>query len=108
MQQLVDGGIINAEDARHHPDRSRLTQAVGVEYNVKVSTATEPLICLPGDILVSCTDGLTEMLTDREIADMIAQYPSLQEACDQLTEAAKLNGGQDNITVVLTRINPTT
>jgi protein phosphatase len=101
--RLVEGGMISAEDADHHPQRHILTAALGAGPDVEpeVSGATIPLDA--GDVLVLCTDGLWSLMADEEIYQTVTTHvPS--EACRLLIELAKQRGGPDNITVQLLRI----
>lgn len=98
VQQLVDSGQITREQAAQHPQKNLITRALGVsssivpEYNrCEIS---------PGDILLLCTDGLTNMVPDSEIA-LILQETAFFDAPQVLVSRALQGGGQDNITVLL-------
>lgn len=95
---LMDG-IITPAEARIHVARHGLTMAVGVDEDI------EPVMaCVSRDrsgSLLLCTDGLTDMLEDEELLDIIAQADSPQAACDRLVALANEKGGRDNISVVL-------
>jgi protein phosphatase len=99
VQLLLDAGEIEPGEAAHHPARGQLTRCVGMEG--------EPLPDLmlldlePGDRLLFCTDGLTGMLGDGKIADLLGRVSESDEACRSLVEAANQAGGQDNVTVVV-------
>jgi protein phosphatase len=84
--------------------QSVLTRAVGPQADVEVD-ADEQLL-LPGDMLLLCSDGLTRMLTDPEIASTLLTTTSAQAAADRLIEVANENGGVDNVTVIVIRIVP--
>jgi protein phosphatase len=105
VQKLVDSQIITPQEAREHPKRSHLTQAVGVYYDTRPELAPHPLACQTGDILLLCTDGLTEMLDETEITETLLHTEGLQMTAETLVEQAKMAGGQDNITAMLVRIN---
>ncbi len=106
VQQLVDGGIITKEEARSHPQRNHLTQAVGIYYEIKPTISETPIECHPDDLFLLCTDGITEMLQDEEMATILVQNElSLKEKVEQLIETAKNEGGEDNLTAILIRIN---
>lgn len=79
-----------------------LTRAIGLEPNAIVDLRREPVN--EGDVFVLCSDGLTSMAEDREIRDIIAATPDLQQACALLIEHANRAGGHDNITVVALRV----
>jgi serine/threonine protein phosphatase PrpC len=104
VQELIDQGAITAEQARNHPHRNVVTQALGVTdpQSLKVETITGEL--KPGMQLLLCSDGLTEEVDDREIANVLTKTDlSAQECVDQLVMAALEGGGSDNVTVILVR-----
>src|SRR5262249_15137656 len=85
VHQLVEEGRITADQAGRHPQRSILTRAIGVEPSVDVDASTIEL--RSGDRLLLCTDGLTGMLSDAEIREVLANEEDPQEASDHLVEA---------------------
>lgn len=102
VQELIDQGAITAEQARTHPHRNVVTQALGVTdpQNLKVETITGEL--KPGLQLLLCSDGLTEEVDDATIASILSRSDlSAQECVDHLVRAALDGGGSDNITVIL-------
>ena len=104
MQELIDQGAITAEQARAHPHRNVVTQALGVTdpQNLKVETLAGEL--RPGHQLLLCSDGLTEEVDDATIGALLARSDlSTQECVDHLVSAALDGGGSDNVTVVLLR-----
>lgn len=104
VQELIDQGAISPEQARTHPNRNVITQALGVTdpENLKVETLSGEL--KPGMQLLLCSDGLTEEVDDGSIAKHLADKDlSAQECVDQLIHAALDGGGSDNVTVVLLR-----
>ena len=104
VQELIDQGAITAEQARVHPHRNVVTQALGVTdpASLKVETITGEL--RPGMELLLCSDGLTEEVDDATIAGVLAQKGlSAQECVEHLVLAALDGGGSDNVTVVLVR-----
>lgn len=104
VQELIDQGAITAEQARNHPHRNVVTQALGVTdpQSLKVETITGEL--KPGMQLLLCSDGLTEEVDDREIASVLTKTDlSAQECVEQLVMAALEGGGSDNVTVILVR-----
>jgi serine/threonine protein phosphatase PrpC len=102
VAELERSGQISAEAAEHHPQRSIITRALGPEPDVEVDTYTVP--GRPGDVFLLCSDGLTGMVSDDEVATILRNADSLQEAADELVRAANQSGGKDNITVVLFRL----
>jgi serine/threonine protein phosphatase PrpC len=97
--ELVRSGKLSAEEAEVHPQRSVITRAVGTEPEVDVDTFTVRFE--PGDLYLLCSDGLTDMVSDREILALLAEAEDLDRAARSLVEAANAGGGEDNITVVL-------
>ena len=104
VQELIDQGAITPEQARSHPHRNVVTQALGVTdpESLKVETISGEL--RPGFQILLCSDGLTEEVDDAAIAAALAQTEmSAQECVDSLVSAALDGGGSDNVTVVLLR-----
>ena len=99
---LVRLGQLTPEEAEHHPQRSVILRAVGVEANVEVDVVQHELE--PGDVYLACSDGLTGMVRDVVITETLGMFSSLSEAAEMLIELANAAGGRDNITVVLFRI----
>jgi serine/threonine protein phosphatase PrpC len=99
VAELVRGGKLSVEEAEHHPQRSVITRALGTDPDVDVDTFTvEPHA---GDVFVLCSDGLTDMVGDDEIGEVLReQRESLDEAANELVRRANRAGGQDNITVI--------
>jgi serine/threonine protein phosphatase PrpC len=99
VAELVRGGKLSAEEAVHHPQRSVITRALGTDPDVDVDTFT--VEALDGDVYVLCSDGLTDMIGDVEIGEVLAaRRGSLDEAAQELVRRANKAGGQDNITVI--------
>jgi protein phosphatase len=103
VAELERSGQISAEAAEHHPQRSIITRALGPEPEVEVDTYT--ISGRPGDVYLLCSDGLTSMISDEDVATILRQSDSLQEGADALVRAANQSGGKDNITVVLFRLD---
>jgi protein phosphatase len=97
VEQLVRQGNITKEEAYNHPKKNMLTKALGCTAFV------EPDVMVKGfqkdDILLMCTDGLTNMVREDQICEIIKENP--ESACDVLVNKANENGGQDNITAVI-------
>jgi protein phosphatase len=102
VDELVRRGKLTEEQAAEHPQRSIITRALGPEPTVEVDTWSYP--ARAGDVLLLCSDGLTSMIAEDQIARILADAPSLGAAGDQLIAAANEAGGRDNITVVLVRL----
>ena len=104
VQDLIAQGSLTPEQARSHPHRNVVTQALGVTDPAHLNVATMAGELLPGMQLLLCSDGLTEDVDDRDIAEAIGhQDCSAQECVDILVAAALDGGGSDNITAVLVR-----
>lgn len=105
VEQLVREGRIERTEVASHPQRSVITRAIGVEPTVQVD-ALEPLKLEPGDQVLLCSDGLTGPVGDDEITRLLYETRDGREACRRLVAAANREGGPDNITVVLLRVEP--
>ena len=99
VAEQVANGILTPSEARIHPFRNVITQALGNGGELDVSVQELEFRVL--DRLLLCSDGLSGMINDSEILEIVQQSANLQEAVDQLIEAAKENGGEDNVTVIL-------
>ncbi|MGZ4183727.1 MAG: Stp1/IreP family PP2C-type Ser/Thr phosphatase [Solirubrobacteraceae bacterium] len=102
VEELVRQQKLTPEQAAGHPQRSIITRALGPEANVEVDTWTYPVRA--GDILLLCSDGLTTMISEDRVADILGAAGSLDGRADALIDAANEAGGRDNITVVLFRL----
>jgi PPM family protein phosphatase len=101
--ELVRSGRLSPEEAETHPQRSVITRALGTEPDVDVDTFTTK--AEPQDIYVLCSDGLTDMISPREILAIVERSSDLDDAARGLIAAANAGGGEDNITVVLFEID---
>jgi protein phosphatase len=105
VQELVDKGTITADEARTHPERNRITQALGITPPDALEIRPLTGRCSAGMQFLLCTDGLTEELDDAHIAAVLSRTDlAAQECIDHLLLAALDAGGRDNITAVLVRI----
>src|ERR1700756_903139 len=102
VEELVRQGKLTEEQAAEHPQRSIITRALGIELDVEVDTWTYPVRA--GDVVLLCSDGLTSMIDEDRIAEILRSEPSLKRASERLVAAANDAGGRDNITVVLFRL----
>jgi PPM family protein phosphatase len=100
IYELIQEGEITEEEARKHPLRGVLLRALGMYATVEVETLELPY---HGELLLLCTDGLTDMLRDKEIEQILRSLPDAQEICDFLVAKANEAGGKDNITVITVR-----
>ena len=97
--QLVAGGLISPDEVYTHPQRSQIFRSLGDKLNVQIDIFKQQLH--PGDMLLSCSDGLWEMVRDPQIESILNNAPDPQVACTQLIEAANTNGGEDNVSAVV-------
>lgn len=99
VEEMVRMGGIDRAAARNHPDKNIITRAVGATETVDIDFFNVEL--KPGDIVLMCSDGLTNMLEDEEIRMILNGQRDIVEKAEQLVKAANNNGGKDNIAVVL-------
>jgi PPM family protein phosphatase len=104
-ERLVEQGVLRPEEMSTHPDRHVLTAAMGVGEAVAADFPESPIALAPDDILLLCTDGLYDLVSDEEMLS-IAGNNSAADACKQLVATAKERGGYDNITVQILKIQP--
>jgi PPM family protein phosphatase len=102
VEELRRQGRLTEEEAEEHPQRSIITRALGPEPSVNVDTMTFP--ARDGDVFLICSDGLTTMVSDDEIRQILVESRSLRSAVSKLVEAANRGGGRDNITAVAFRL----
>lgn len=99
VNQLVTKGKITADEAFNHPKRNVLTQAIGLERELDLDTGRVELNS--GDYILICSDGLTDMIREKEIELIISDYyPEVEEINDKLLTEALDAGGNDNITFI--------
>jgi len=98
VAELVRGGKLSPEEAEHHPQRSVITRALGTDPDVDVDTFI--VDAESGDIFLLCSDGLTDMLGDAQIVEVLTGRKSLDDAAKELIKLANKAGGEDNITIV--------
>jgi len=101
VQEMVDAGLLTAEAAEHHPYANVITRAVGTSAGLELDKVTDRLAA--DDLFILCSDGLSKMVPDDEIA-AIAARASLDELPQALVSAALANGGKDNVTVIAVQI----
>lgn len=99
LQEQLDAGLISAEEAALSPQRNLLTRALGVMATVEVEVHVHAVA--PGDLYLLCSDGLTDMLDDADLAELLAAPGSLEQKATALVAAANAQGGRDNISVIL-------
>ena len=99
VEEMVRRGGLGREEARNHPDKNIITRAVGAEDTVRIDFFTVGLE--EGDMILMCTDGLTNMLEDEEILNILKISRDIVEMAEELVRAANEKGGRDNISVIL-------
>lgn len=102
VDELMRQGRLTPEEALEHPQRSVITRALGPESTVEVDTRS--FRARDGDVYLICSDGLTTMLPDEQICELLLENARLADAGRSLIAAANAAGGRDNITVVLLRL----
>ena len=100
VQAMVDNEIITMAQSKVHPDANKLAKALGVRESVEPDVRAEPILLESGDLLVLCSDGLFDVVTDDGIADLSSRF-SAEAAVKQLVQAANQAGGPDNISVIV-------
>ena len=105
INEQIQSGLISADQARTHPLRNVVTRALGGKADCQVEMQVHKME--PGDILLLCSDGLTTMMPDEEIVRVVQGADGdLSSAAQSLVSAANERGGEDNITVLLIRLDP--
>lgn len=107
VASLMKAGVISAEEALDHPDKHIITRAIGLQETVEASHNQAPMTVDKGDYLLICCDGLWEPVADGQILETILRLKDPSSICKDLVEQANRNGGPDNITVIVTRVNGT-
>lgn len=102
VMELVKLGNITKEEAATHPKRNVITRAVGIKESVEVDTNIHPL--KKGDMVLLCSDGLSGMLKDEEMAKILNKRTTLEKKAAILVEEANKKGGHDNISLILVEI----
>jgi protein phosphatase len=103
VMDLVRRGVINRDEARHHPDKNVISRALGSHARVDVTTWPQALMVRAGDRFVLCSDGLYDLVTDDTIRDTVLQHEP-QAACDALVALARQQGGFDNVSVTIMEV----
>ena len=99
VEEMVRLGGLTEEEAKHHPDKNIITRAIGVKKRVEPDFFEYRL--KGGDIILMCSDGLTNMVDDDEIFQIVKSSRDIVEAVENLIQRANENGGADNIGVIL-------
>lgn len=99
VEEMVRMGGLDREAARNHPDKNIITRAIGARDTIEIDFFHEEL--KSGDLILMCSDGLTNMLEDEEIGRILKTPGTIEERAERLIDAANQNGGRDNIAVIL-------
>ena len=99
VEEMVRMGGLDREAARNHPDKNIITRAIGARDTIEIDFFHEEL--KSGDLVLMCSDGLTNMLEDEEIGRILKTPGTIEERAERLIDAANQNGGRDNIAVIL-------
>jgi protein phosphatase len=102
LQEQIDAGLITEEQAAFSSNKNLVTRAVGVEDTVMLESHLHDL--LPGDLVLLCSDGLSDMLDDERIGTLLQACESIETGARALITAANDAGGKDNIAVILVRV----
>lgn len=102
VAEMVRKGSITEEAARNHPDKNIITRAIGAYKDVEIDFFEVEL--QPGDVVLMCTDGLTNMVEDEEIAKIVRASEEIDDVAENLVNMANHNGGKDNIGVVIIKM----
>ena len=100
VQELIDEGEITPEEAKTHPQRHVLSQALGSEETVDPDTFSATV----EDRVLLCSDGLTEEVAEKTIAEILHEASDIEAAADKLIQRANENGGSDNISVIIAEV----
>jgi PPM family protein phosphatase len=103
VADLVDKGIIQAEDAEHHPQANVITRAIGFKTGLIVDTNELPIAPEASFHLILCSDGLYKEVDDDTLAAVLSELPEPSEAANRLVSLANQHGGKDNVTVLVAR-----
>jgi protein phosphatase len=99
LQEQIDAGLITPEQAASSANKNLVTRALGVEDVVLLEV--NEFRVEPGDVYLMCSDGLSDMVDDAAIAEMLSRDADLEQKAGSLVDAANANGGRDNISVLL-------
>lgn len=102
VERLVASGQITREQARTHDKKNVIYRTIGDKPNLEVDTAVHTLS--PGDFLLLCSDGLSGMVEDQYLFQILNNASSPQKACEELIKAANAAGGEDNVTAIVVKV----
>lgn len=102
VARLVDIGQITPDEARRHPQRNMLYRSIGTDPSVEVDTRSEQIE--PGDVVLLCSDGLSNYVHEEEMARIVLETADIDQVATRLVALANERGGSDNISVVIARV----
>ena len=102
LQEQIDAGLLTLEQAANSTYKNLVTRALGVDDTVLLDLSEYEV--QPGDLYVMCSDGLSDMVDDAEIANIVDGEQTMDEKSDALIDAANRHGGRDNISVLLVQV----
>jgi protein phosphatase len=102
VEEQLQRGIITAEEAKNHRWKNVITRALGNKLEVEVEVQSHRV--KRGDLYLLCSDGLSGMVEDKRIEDIVTAEPDLEVLAQRLIKAANDNGGHDNISLILIRV----
>ncbi len=102
IQEMVRTGRLTDDEAKAHPNRNMITRAVGIGANVEVDAFEFDIN--ESDILLICSDGLSGMLSNEKISEILATNDTIEQKTQKLVQQALDNGGEDNVTVILVKV----
>lgn len=104
VMEMVKHGILTMDEARNHDDKNVILRAVGTQATVEAEVS-EPFAVEIGDTFLLCSDGLSDMIDDAQIAHIMNSSGDVHTVCEQLINAAKNAGGHDNVTAGIVQIS---
>lgn len=102
VEELVKRGMLKKEDARFHPEKNKVTRALGAEPNVEIDFFE--VLLEEGDKVILCSDGVSNMIDESVIESIVGSDKELSEISKNLIDTAILNGGKDDLTVVMIEV----
>lgn len=103
VQDMIDKGVITAEQAEGHPSSNVINRSIGVREEVEVEVREEPLELMDRDLYLLCSDGLTGMMDDEDVYRYLVDMP-LSSVAQELVDLSNARGGYDNVTVMVVNI----
>ena len=105
VADLIKAGQITKEEAETHPERNIITRAIGLDAQLRVDAPVEPEIIKKDQYVLLCCDGLHGVVSNEEIMSAVYEYKAPDVICEKLVERANENGGPDNITAMIARVD---